>query len=113
MDEERLLERVGGDRKALGELVELFLTDAPRLLALIGEAIEAKDAGALQAAAHTLKGAVSNFAAPAASEAAARLQQIGESDRMGDARAVADVLGSELERLRGALEALRAGSEEG
>ncbi len=49
VDKTRLLERVGGDRRALGELVELFLNDAPRLLALIGKAVKARDARALQA----------------------------------------------------------------
>jgi CheY-like chemotaxis protein len=112
IDESRLLERVGGDRKALGELVGLFLSDAPRLVALIGKSIEAKDAPTLQAAAHTLKGAVSNFAATEATEAAARLQQMGESGKLGDARAAGDVLERALERLRGALSALVSTAED-
>jgi two-component system sensor histidine kinase/response regulator len=103
MDERRLLERVGGDRQALRELVELFLDDAPRLLTRVLEAIEARDAPALQAAAHALKGAVSNFAAPAATQAAARLQQMGESGRLGGAQAGGELLEQELERLRDAL----------
>ncbi len=57
-------------------------------------------------AAHTLKGAVSNFAAPAATEAASRLQQMGESGKLGDARAGTKVLERELERLQDALAAL-------
>jgi CheY-like chemotaxis protein/HPt (histidine-containing phosphotransfer) domain-containing protein len=112
IDETRLLERVGGDRKALCELIELFLDDAPRLVALIRESIEAKDAPGLQAAAHTLKGAVSNFAAPAATEAAARLQQMGESGRLRDAPAAGDVLERELELLRDKLSALVATAED-
>jgi PAS domain S-box-containing protein len=106
IDETRLLERVGGDRKGLGELVELFLDDAPNLLASIHKAIDEKDGGALQASAHTLKGAVSNFAAPAATEAAARLQRTGESDRLGGARDACEVLEEELEQLKAALAAL-------
>ena len=113
VDETRLLERVGGDRKALCELVELFLSDAPRLVALIRTSIEAKDAPGLQAAAHTLKGAVSNFAAPGATEAAARLQQMGESGNLGDAGAAGDVLERELELLRETLSSLVGTAEDG
>ncbi|MCG6926814.1 MAG: response regulator [Acidobacteria bacterium] len=112
IDETRLLERVGGDRKALCELIDLFLDDAPRLVALIRKSIEAKDAPGLQAAAHTLKGAVSNFAARKVTEAAARLQQMGESGKIGDAPAARDMLERELELLRDTLSAL-LGAEEG
>jgi CheY-like chemotaxis protein len=105
-DEARLLERVGGDRQALRELVELFLDDAPQLLARIHEAIDDKDAGTLHAAAHTLKGAVSNFAAAAATEAAARLQRTGESGKLGGARDACEVLEEELEQLKTALATL-------
>jgi PAS domain S-box-containing protein len=106
IDEVRLLERVGGDREALRELVDVFLTDAPSLLARIKEAIDAKDTRAVQAAAHTLKGAVSNFAAPSATEAAARLQQTSEGNDLGSAGAALDVLQREVERVRDALSAL-------
>ena len=108
LDEALLLERVGGDRRALAQLVELFLADAPLLVESIRRAIEEKDARALQAAAHTLKGAVSNFAASAATGAAARLQQIGESGRLNGARAACDVLEKELEQVRGALSTIVA-----
>jgi two-component system sensor histidine kinase/response regulator len=107
-DETRLLERVGGDRVALAQLVELFLADAPRLLGEISEAIEAKDATALQAAAHTLKGAVSNFAAPSATQAATRLQQLGESGQLKGARDACTILEKEIEQLRAALSKLVA-----
>jgi HPt (histidine-containing phosphotransfer) domain-containing protein len=106
IDEPRLLERVGGDRKALRELVELFLDDAPQVLARIHRAIDEKETEALQAAAHTLKGAISNFAASAATEAAARLQRTGENDNLGGARDACAVLEEELEQLKAALSAL-------
>jgi CheY-like chemotaxis protein len=106
IDEARLLERVGGDLEALRELVDVFMADAPLLLARINAAIEAKDASELQAAAHTLKGAVSNFAAPLATQAAARLQQTGEGSDLGRARAASDILQRELQRVRDALSGL-------
>jgi CheY-like chemotaxis protein len=101
IDLERLLERVGGDRKALVELVGIFRADSPKQLARIRKAIEAGDAPALRAAAHALKGAVSNFAAPAAAETAQRLQKMGEEGRLQEA-------GDALGRLEREIEALLA-----
>jgi CheY-like chemotaxis protein len=106
VDEARLLERVGGDTGALSELVDVFLTDAPALLTQINAAIDAQDARALRVAAHTLKGAVSNFAASTATQAAARLQRIGEGSDLGAARAASDDLKRELDQLFGALSAI-------
>jgi two-component system sensor histidine kinase/response regulator len=106
VDEARLLERVGGDTGALTELIDVFLADAPALLNQINAAIDAKDARALRVAAHTLKGAVSNFAAPSATEAAARLQRIGEGGDLDAARATSHDLGRELDQVFNALGAI-------
>jgi HPt (histidine-containing phosphotransfer) domain-containing protein len=102
----RLLERVGGNRRALAGLVRLFLADQPRLLRRIRRAIGQRDARGLRTSAHALKGAVSNFAAPAATAAAQRLQQIGESGDLDGARSACVHLEQELERVRRALSAL-------
>src|SRR5271170_3794095 len=74
IDHPALLARVDGNRRVLRELVRLFLTDCPRRLAEIKEAIRRGDAGALGRAAHTLKGSVGNFAAKNAFAAAQRLE---------------------------------------
>jgi PAS domain S-box-containing protein len=101
VDLPRLLERVGGDRRALADLVRIFRADWPRQVARLREAVRQNDAAALRAAAHALKGAVSNFAAPAATEAAHSLQKVAEAGRLGGA-------GAELERLEREVEALQA-----
>jgi two-component system sensor histidine kinase/response regulator len=106
VDRERLLERVGHDRKALAALVRVFLADYPKQLARIRRAILARDPRALRDGAHALKGAVSNFAAPAATEAALRLQQIGDRGDVTGARSASSFLADELERVRKALLAL-------
>src|SRR5712691_8641718 len=66
LDRATLMERLEGDAGLLAEMVGLFLQDYPRLLAAMREAAARGDAKSLERAAHTLKGAVSNFAAPAA-----------------------------------------------
>ena len=106
IDEGLLLERVADDRRALRMLVALFLADARKLMTQIRLALGRGDARALQAAAHTLKGSVSNFAAPAATAAALRLQRLAEAGDMAGARTACVSLASELRSVRGALTAL-------
>ncbi len=106
VDSTLLLERVGGDRRALASLVRTFRSDAPRKLADIHRAVSAGDARALQAAAHALKGAVSNFAAAAATEVAFRLQRMGEAGDAGGAPPVVAQLERELAKVTVALDEL-------
>jgi two-component system sensor histidine kinase/response regulator len=103
IDRSRLLERVGGDRRALRELARLFLADVPRRFAEIRGAIARGDARALRAAAHTLKGAVANFAAPAATEAALELQKLGDAADLSEAPLAFERLKRELAAVRRAL----------
>jgi PAS domain S-box-containing protein len=104
-DHDRLLERVGGDRAALAGLVRIFRADSPRQIARIRAAIAEKDAAALRAAAHALKGAVSNFAAPLATDAARLLQKMGDERRLDGAEAALERLEREVDALVAALSA--------
>ena len=92
LDLSRLLERVGGDRKALAELVRIFRDDSAKQIERIRRACREGDAAALRTAAHALKGAVANFAAPAATGTADRLQKMGEARQL-------EAAGAELARL--------------
>jgi PAS domain S-box-containing protein len=100
LDEKRLLERVAGDRPALRELARLFLADAPKRVAAIRRAIARNDAPGLRAAAHALKGAVSNFAAKDATSAAFELQKLGEAGDLAGTPAALERLQRELARVR-------------
>jgi CheY-like chemotaxis protein len=106
IDRERLLERVGGDASALAEVARIFLADAPRRLGEIRRAIAKRDARALRAAAHTLKGAVANFGAQSAVEAALELQKIGDAGELDEAPTVLERLEAELKAVRRALRQL-------
>jgi HPt (histidine-containing phosphotransfer) domain-containing protein len=105
LDLPRLLERVGGDRKALAELVRIFTEDAPKQVVRIRKAIRENDGAELRAAAHALKGAVSNFAAPPATEAALRLQKMGESGHLEGADGALLKVEKEIEALLASLAA--------
>jgi two-component system, sensor histidine kinase and response regulator len=107
VDLEAIMERIDGDAELLRELVGLYLNDEARLLEEIAGAIAAGDADALRRAAHTLKGAVSNFCAPAGWSAAQALELAGRDARMSEAPALLATLHAELARVRQALEPFR------
>jgi CheY-like chemotaxis protein len=78
-DPSRAAARLGGDASLLRELLDLFLSDLPRMTGEIERAIRTKDAEALRRAAHALKGSVANFAAAGPVDAARRLEVMGAS----------------------------------
>jgi signal transduction histidine kinase/DNA-binding response OmpR family regulator/HPt (histidine-containing phosphotransfer) domain-containing protein len=102
-DPDAVLKRVGGNVKLLRQIVELFLADAPRLLGEVREAVAAGDADRLHRAAHTLKGTVANFMAPAVLDAAVRLELMGRSGQLDGSHEVYRTLEVEAERLGKAL----------
>jgi PAS domain S-box-containing protein len=106
VDEARLLERVGGNRKALADLVRIFRADWPKQVARLREAVGQDDAAALRASAHALKGSVANFAAPLATEAALRLQKMGEAGRLAGAAGALEHLEREVDAVLAALAGL-------
>jgi CheY-like chemotaxis protein/HPt (histidine-containing phosphotransfer) domain-containing protein len=109
-DRDEVLERIGGDRELLKELVTLFHADCWNLLAEIRDAVTREDCEALAMAAHTLKGAVSNFGAADAVEAAQKLESIDCFDNWEAAAQYCSDLDREIERLVPSLVAM--GQEE-
>jgi HPt (histidine-containing phosphotransfer) domain-containing protein len=103
------LDRMGGDRELLEEVALLFLESSPSQLERIEQAVRARDAEALERAAHTLKGSLGNFAAEAAFETALRLEKMGRSGDLTGAEGALQQLVIELERLRPALVTLGHG----
>jgi len=104
-----MLAELDGDEELLAELIETMRDEAPKLLHEVRVAVEAGDAALLGRAAHTLKGAVSNFGARAAADAALCLERRGRS---GDLADVAPALASLEIEMAALIEALdRAGAQ--
>jgi two-component system, sensor histidine kinase and response regulator len=106
IDHAALLAGVDGDRDLLRQMVRVFLTDYPQRAAEIKEAARRGDAVAAERAAHTLKGALGNFARNSAIAAAQELETMakrGDLDAAGDACATLDselaLLAEELRRM--------------
>jgi CheY-like chemotaxis protein len=106
LDRTALLQCMGGDSNLLVELVKIFLEESPKLLAAIQEAAARDDAQALERAAHSLKGTLSTFAAPAATAAALRLETIGCAGDLAPAGEACAALEKEMGRLKPLLEGL-------
>jgi signal transduction histidine kinase/DNA-binding response OmpR family regulator len=92
-----------GDADARIRLGPLFLTEAPRLIGDVREGIARRDHVAVVSAAHRLKGSIANFVAPAALDAAERLEVMAGSADPAGAEVAWDALSKELERLTAAL----------
>jgi len=112
LDEAVLMSRVDNDLQLLRDLVDLYLGDYPRLVNEIRAALERKDARALQRGAHSLKGCTSNLAAKLASEAAFKLEAVAHAGDWAEAGNALESLERELVRLKPALLAVRAETEQ-
>ncbi len=79
-DRDSAMARTSGDRALLDELTRIFLEETPETLRKIEQALEARDARAVERLAHRLKGALLTLAAPAAAEAALDLETTGTEE---------------------------------
>ncbi|MDE2507341.1 MAG: response regulator, partial [Planctomycetota bacterium] len=107
-DRAALEDLTAGDFDLLREIVQLFLDDCPRMLAAIERDVRDGNLADLHQSAHEFKGSVANLAAPAAFDAARRLEEIARSgvfDRAAAERAWSD-LARDVDALRDALRAL-------
>jgi HPt (histidine-containing phosphotransfer) domain-containing protein len=101
-----LWQRVGEDMRLLREVVQIFADESPQMLRHMEEAIERKDAGRLQKTTHKLRGSLLQFAAPAASSAAADLEKSAARISTDEARFSLNNLKAEIEALMQALTAM-------
>jgi PAS domain S-box-containing protein len=106
LDEKALRERVGDDAALMRDLIGIFRTDSARMLAAIRKAVGRRDAAAVRFSAHALKGAVANFSAPAAYDAAQQLEMLAREGNLAHAGKVYDRLVKEIGLLKKALSAL-------
>ncbi len=82
VDWSEALRSAGGDRRLLGEIVEAFLEESPRLIKSMHDAVEQGDMKTLERAAHTLKSSARYFGASHASETAFRLEVMGRDRQL-------------------------------
>lgn len=78
VDLEAVLAIAGGDLRLLRDLLRSFADEIPVLIRAIGEAIDRRDAGGLEDAAHKLKGVVRYLRMGLAFDEAHRLELLGQ-----------------------------------
>jgi len=79
LDLASLRARVEQDLDLLEEMIELFLSSSPSLLAEIESAVAQRDCPTITRAAHSLKGALLNISAGGCAKAALELEDLGRS----------------------------------
>jgi CheY-like chemotaxis protein len=81
-DESALLARLSGDAGLMATVITVFLEDCPARLAVIHNAVTARDHAGLRAAAHALAGAAGNLSATGLFIAAKALEQASAESHM-------------------------------
>ena len=102
-DLQTALENTGGDRELLAELCDVFDEEYPGLTKSIQDGISSGDARAIHRAAHSLKGAVTPFAAKAVYQAAWKLEETTAEGDVSNAAELFENLNREIERFRNAI----------
>lgn len=117
IDTKAFLARVSSDRALAREVIDLFLSEAPELLAQIQSAITGGDCPRLANAAHALKGSVANFSAEHAYALAYELEKIGRTGDLSPAVEILSALRREILLVTSSLkelsEQLRVGKRDG
>ncbi len=113
---EDVLQRVGGDKSLLRQMILTFLRETPKRMETLQSAIQRKDGSELSARAHALKGSVSIFGAARAAQYAHSLQELGRVPDFEEGRRVFASLQEEIaklqENLRGYAKEVLAGDSQ-
>ena len=89
----------GDDDDLLHEAVDLFLSeDYPEQLKILKNGIDARDASAIRAAAHSIKGASRSLGGMQLGDIAFRLEEMGREENLREARAMLRKIEIEIER---------------
>jgi two-component system sensor histidine kinase/response regulator len=103
-DQDDLLERLSGNEQLARRVMDRFLSDMPRQLEALSQAILRADAEAASMAAHSIKGAAANVGVPAVREAARRIEQQAKAGDLDGAGATLPLLAASFENTRESLE---------
>jgi two-component system sensor histidine kinase/response regulator len=99
LDEELLLQAFDGDWDFLKEVVEVFLSDYPRLVDDLRRALKEGDSDLLMRSAHSLKGMLKNFQAEDAAEIALELEGMGKVQKYNGVQAGIEKLADQISQL--------------
>lgn len=107
LDGDAFLQRLEGDRPLARELLALFEEHVPAQVEALRTAVGARDASAIEVAAHGLKGVLNNVHAERAGQMALRLERMGRTGTLQQADAAFDLLLLQMKDLVVALQSFR------
>lgn len=99
-DMEEALARLDGDQELLNSILEMFLSDLPRMIDEIRQPLQTQDAKQVQAASHSLKGAALNCSVPILAHLALELETEGRNENLTNASETFTKLEAEFETLK-------------
>ena len=102
-----LLKGFDGNRSLVGEVVDVFLQDVPTMLTRLRDAVRARSAADVAAAAHAIKGAAGLFSLGAAYESARRLEQLARGGDLTTADPACADVEADVSRLTAELRVVR------
>ena len=102
-----LLEQLGGDVQVLHEVIDLFLTDTPRILQALDASLSRGDGSSAARAAHMLKGSAANFDAPAVCQLARAVETHAREGRLDAAATVRQQLDAAVQQLLAGLRVIQ------
>ena len=91
-----LLERVGGDKKLLQQMIRTFLKDTPKRMSSLQRQIRRKNSQEVAALAHAILGSSAIFGASEATKLAKQIQALGREAAFSQARQVYELLKEEI-----------------
>jgi CheY-like chemotaxis protein/HPt (histidine-containing phosphotransfer) domain-containing protein len=96
VDKEQLLQAFDGDWGFFSEVVDIFLSDYPRLLNDLNRAFRNGDPDTLMRAAHSLKGMLRNFQAEDAADVAFEIEKRGKAENFDGVEADIETLADRI-----------------
>jgi len=100
-DRSALLERVGGDKDLLNEIIAMFIEDIPVQLEELKQGIKENDAAVIRGQGHKIKGASATVGAEAMRQAAHEIELAGTHGKLDSIPGLVAKLEQEFERLKG------------
>jgi HPt (histidine-containing phosphotransfer) domain-containing protein len=101
-----LLKSFENDHQLFEELVEIFISDYPKMLDSLRNTLQSSDAKTLTRTAHSLKGMLRNFQAEGAADTAYALEQMGRQGNLDDADQIVNSLAEQLDQVAQKLQQL-------
>jgi HPt (histidine-containing phosphotransfer) domain-containing protein len=108
-DRAGVLTRIDGDLSLLGDLVALYRSESPRLIAELRRSLEASDARGVEMVAHTLRGSVWSLGGILAAQIAVELEARARERKLDGLGEDVTALEAEMGKLEGALVRLGGG----